>query len=599
MQTGAWAQAQDLLRGLSADFPQEPRLRGLTQEMAIKAQVDASWAATAGKPRLFHNLGRWLRWLAGLTILFAILAGAARLYRDVVAPQQLLNAAASTLQKTLDQGATALAANEFEAAMAAYEQALSLDPGNAAAQEGLAQVQQQLVLQRRYEEALAQLQAGERAAAIAALEQLQADAPGFRDVGKRLAALQDETEIAHLYSQANAAFQAGEWAETIRLYENLRSRNSDYRSAEVDASLAQAYRAAADEALSRVSEDANALGAALDPLRRLAQLRPTDRAIVQEITALETFQRGQEAIDAGNGQRGLDLLLPMYEKQPDFLHGALAAAVYRGYLLLGDALVQQGDRLQAFAHYSQAAGVAVADKGEAKLRMEAVGVGLTPTPTPTPTATPTITPAPSVTVAPTATPPPIHWFKGWIAFRSDRDGRDGLYVMRPDGSGQRPVDDAAKEWLAERYEQERWSPDGTTRIFAAAAPGGGNKDVNLYIFRADLPANWERQFMYTDWGGQEYDPVWSPSNYWIAFVANHTGNDEIWIMRSDGSDKRQLTHNDWEWDKHPTWAPDSGQISFFSNRSGANQIWLMNADGSGQRNLSNNIYNDSDPVWLK
>ena len=105
--------------------------------------------------------------------------------------------------------------------------------------------------------------------------------------------------------------------------------------------------------------------------------------------------------------------------------------------------------------------------------------------------------------------------------------------------------------------------------------------------------------MYTDWGGLEYDPVWSPNNFWIAFVATHTGNDEIWIMRSDGSDKRQLTRNDWEWDKHPTWSPDSQQIAFFSNRTGANQIWIMNADGSGQRNLSNNLYNDSDPVWLK
>ena len=311
----------------------------------------------------------------------------------------------------------------------------------------------------------------------------QQDAPGFRDVGKRLAALQAEGEIAHLYSQANAAYQAGRWQETIRLYESLRSRNSEYRNAEVAASLGRAYRQAADAALATAGENAEAIPAALDYLRRLAQLQPTDRAIIQEINALENFVQGANAIQAGNAERGLEILLPMYEQQPDFLHGALAAAVYQGYLLLGDAFVQQGDRLQAFAHYSQAAGIAVPDKGEAKLRMEAVGVGLTPTPTPTPTPTLTPTPAPSATIAPTTTPPPIHWFKGWIAFHSDRDGGDGIYVMRPDGSGQRPIDRSARDLLTEYYERERWSPDGTTHVFAAAAPGGGNKDVNLYIFR--------------------------------------------------------------------------------------------------------------------
>jgi Tol biopolymer transport system component len=103
----------------------------------------------------------------------------------------------------------------------------------------------------------------------------------------------------------------------------------------------------------------------------------------------------------------------------------------------------------------------------------------------------------------------------------------------------------------------------------------------------------------TDNNGDEYDPVWSDTGDHIAYVANHTGNDEIWVMRADGGEQRQLTFNNWEWDKHPTWSPDGSQLAFFSNRSGQRQIWVMGSDGSSQRNLSNNVYDDWDPVWIK
>ena len=115
------------------------------------------------------------------------------------------------------------------------------------------------------------------------------------------------------------------------------------------------------------------------------------------------------------------------------------------------------------------------------------------------------------------------------------------------------------------------------------------------MVHTDLPVTATRDVMLTDFRGAEYDPVWSPSGTTIAFVANHTGNDEVWVMSGPSGTPVQLTHNNWEWDKHPTWSPDGGQIVFFSNRTGLRQIWAMNADGSNQHNMSNNHFEDWDP----
>ena len=85
----------------------------------------------------------------------------------------------------------------------------------------------------------------------------------------------------------------------------------------------------------------------------------------------------------------------------------------------------------------------------------------------------------------------------------------------------------------------------------------------------------------------------------IAFVSNHTGNDEIWLMDSEGGAHRQLTSNDWQWDKHPSFSPDGTQLTFYSNSSGTRQVWVMNIDGGNQRNISNNDFEDWDPVWIR
>lgn len=43
-----------------------------------------------------------------------------------------------------------------------------------------------------------------------------------------------------------------------------------------------------------------------------------------------------------------------------------------------------------------------------------------------------------------------------------------------------------------------------------------------------------------------YDPAWSPTGEWIAFVSTDSGGDEL-SVNADGSVTQRLTFNTWEW----------------------------------------------------
>jgi WD40 repeat protein len=62
----------------------------------------------------------------------------------------------------------------------------------------------------------------------------------------------------------------------------------------------------------------------------------------------------------------------------------------------------------------------------------------------------------------------------------------------------------------------------------------------------------------------------------VAFTSD--GREDVFVMRSDGTDMRQLTDDDAR-DRGPSWTPD-GRICFYSSRSGTYQVWTIRPDGS-------------------
>ncbi len=84
----------------------------------------------------------------------------------------------------------------------------------------------------------------------------------------------------------------------------------------------------------------------------------------------------------------------------------------------------------------------------------------------------------------------------------------------------------------------------------------------------------------------EVQPRFSPDGNRIAFTSDRGGGDNIWIMNRDGSDKRQVTKEEFRLLNQPSWSPDGRYVvakkHFTTQRSlGTGEIWVYHVSGGG------------------
>ena len=132
-----------------------------------------------------------------------------------------------------------------------------------------------------------------------------------------------------------------------------------------------------------------------------------------------------------------------------------------------------------------------------------------------------------------------------ILFASDMGGAVQLYTVKVAGSDAHRITD-----LPAIRGRSDWSPLGMITTYSGAA-----WHREIYIMQAD--GSGVRQV--TPSGGNSQGPSFSPDGLWIAFTAyfdhlNDIHGCEIYIIRTDGTDLRRLTDNEY-CDYQPRWGP--------------------------------------------
>ncbi|MBX3014636.1 MAG: PD40 domain-containing protein [Caldilineaceae bacterium] len=591
MQQGQWDRVVPLLRALQARYPQAAELDALLQDATFRLHLESDWG---DKVQGVQGLTPPMRTLLtiGPVVAIVLLLVFGFIYYGRI---EGVNARSDQQQELLLAAQAALNAGQYREALDLFDNILASNPSHAEALKGQNETRRQLQLATDYQLALDHLQAGNYQEALALLTALQQAAPGYRDVAKRLAEVNLFIGAPQLFADAEFAFSNGLWLSAIRQYEGISQVDSAYEAATVRLHLATAYVRAGQQLLALRPSDRNLPKQASDYFQKAAQLGLDNAELAQANQWLSAYLEGERLVNQGSYEQGASQLASIHAERPDYLGGYVTELLYRAYMNMADSYAQQQDFTKALATYEQAAALGMDNNGLAATRVAEMNQRLAPTPTPLPT------PAPVVYVAPAPAPvveatPGVTWqeqYRGWILFRSTRNGGEAFYIMRSNGSEAQPAPAEVANNAAPLYQKQQWSPDGTQVVYVERAADQTGDNI------AKKQANSPTGTMLTTYVGTEYDPVWSADGQSIAFVSNHTGNDEIWVMNQDGTNHRQLTLNGWEWDKHPSFSPDGSQLVFYSNRSGPRQIWVMNSNGTNPINLSNNGSDEWDPIWIR
>lgn len=80
---------------------------------------------------------------------------------------------------------------------------------------------------------------------------------------------------------------------------------------------------------------------------------------------------------------------------------------------------------------------------------------------------------------------------------------------------------------------------------------------------------------------------WTPDGRTV-YVTAMGGHRDIWIMNSDGSNRKQLTSNA-EQNFEPSVSPDGRYIAFYSTRAGRGDLWRIDIDGGNPRQLTHGL----------
>jgi dipeptidyl aminopeptidase/acylaminoacyl peptidase len=129
-----------------------------------------------------------------------------------------------------------------------------------------------------------------------------------------------------------------------------------------------------------------------------------------------------------------------------------------------------------------------------------------------------------------------------------------------------------------------FSPDGNKLAFVVTEPPRADKPAFNHIWLLDLSDNSTRQ--YTNSPKSEYGPKWSPDGKQLGFLSNRNGENQVFLISSDGGEAVPLTSSKTGVSRFE-WSPDGKTIAYIERDSISGEE-KKRKDGKFDENIANN-----------
>ncbi len=224
----------------------------------------------------------------------------------------------------------------------------------------------------------------------------------------------------------------------------------------------------------------------------------------------------------------------------------------------------------------------------------------------------------------------------YIAFLSDRDGGNNLFIISTEGTDELQLthtseDKGALGWAADgkrilfsvfANDASRLysiDPDGKNLREIASVPGRAptlSPDGSRLLYMVGtwtatrLTVSWldgSNVQQITDGSSIAWNNHWSPDGKRIAYTSRNDPKSElaIFVMNADGTGRRQVSHfapgaGNAQW---PVWSPDGSQLAIQVNRLQSNDahIWVVDVKTGDAHKLAahDQPYLDETPCWFR
>jgi hypothetical protein len=163
---------------------------------------------------------------------------------------------------------------------------------------------------------------------------------------------------------------------------------------------------------------------------------------------------------------------------------------------------------------------------------------------------------------------------GTIAFAR----ADGIYAVRADGSGLRPL---RRGGVATQPRDLAWSRDGSRLLFVA-------RDERIWSMDAE-GKNLVRL-------AKGRSPTWSPDGRRVAFV-KYGNRGFIWVVNADGSGEHRLVKAPVRFVWDVDWSPRAAGRLAFATGSWISDVYVLDIGSGGARRLTRGHPTGVEPAW--